>query len=201
MADPEAISIFGRASELAAIAWFLGAVLEGPAALVLQGEAGIGKTALWEESVASAAGRGCVVLRVRAGPADADLPFSGLTELLDPVVDRVLPELSPPLVTALNVALLRQEPQDSVPDRRAIFMAVARAIQALAQDGIPLSLSTTSSGSIGRAPTRCVLPPIGWESAGLACFSPGGRTNASRRRLTWTGPCLMAACARCGSGR
>jgi len=56
MADPEAISIFGRASELAAIAWFLGAVLEGPAALVLQGEAGIGKTALWEESVAGAAG-------------------------------------------------------------------------------------------------------------------------------------------------
>jgi len=136
MADPEAISIFGRASELAAIAWFLGAVLEGPAALVLQGEAGIGKTALWEESVAGAAGRGCVVLRVRAGPADAELPFSGLTELLDPIVDRVLPELSPPLVTALNVALLRQEPQDSPPDRRAIFMAVARAIQALAQDGI-----------------------------------------------------------------
>lgn len=134
MADLEATGIFGRVSEMAMIDWFLAAVPEGPVAIVLEGEAGIGKTMLWEEGVARASACGCVVLRVRAGSADSDLPFSGLTELLDPIVDRILPDLSPPLANALNVVLLREAPQGGPPDRRTILTAVARAVRALAQD-------------------------------------------------------------------
>jgi AAA ATPase domain len=134
MADPEAVSIVGRASEIAIIGWFLAAVPEGPAAIVLEGEAGMGKTILWEEAAARASACGWVVLRVCAGPADSDLPFCGLTELLDPVADRVFPQLSPPLANALNAVLLREAPQGGPPDRRAVFTAVARAIKALAQD-------------------------------------------------------------------
>ena len=46
--------IFGRASELEQIDAFLAAVADGPAALLLEGELGAGKTALWKEAVARA---------------------------------------------------------------------------------------------------------------------------------------------------
>jgi DNA-binding CsgD family transcriptional regulator len=134
MADPAALGIVGRAPEMAAIDWFLTAVLEGPAALVLEGEAGIGKTTLWEGCLVLASGRRFVVLRARAGPAESDLPLAGLTELLDPVVGGVLPSLTRPLASALSVALLRDEPRGRPPDRRAISAAVASAISALARD-------------------------------------------------------------------
>src|ERR1700733_12785477 len=47
-------SLIGRDDAVGAIRAFLGAVERGPAALVLSGEAGIGKTVLWEEGLAMA---------------------------------------------------------------------------------------------------------------------------------------------------
>ena len=46
--------VIGRDQELAAIEGFLAEVEQGPAALVLSGEAGIGKTILWEAGVEEA---------------------------------------------------------------------------------------------------------------------------------------------------
>jgi ATP-dependent Clp protease ATP-binding subunit ClpA len=54
-ADP----LVGRNAELARIATFLEAEL--PGAIVLEGEAGIGKTRVWEESVRTASASGCGV--------------------------------------------------------------------------------------------------------------------------------------------
>jgi hypothetical protein len=39
-----------RAAELAAVDWLVSSASESPAALILEGEAGIGKTALWEQA-------------------------------------------------------------------------------------------------------------------------------------------------------
>ena len=44
--------IVGRRTELVALGEFLDAVPAGGAALLLEGDAGIGKTALWQEGVA-----------------------------------------------------------------------------------------------------------------------------------------------------
>src|SRR5213596_2098913 len=77
--------VVGREAELATIGTFLESVRTGAAALVMEGEAGIGKTTLWDSGVARAGGMGHIVLRVRAAPAETTLPFTGLTELLDPV--------------------------------------------------------------------------------------------------------------------
>ena len=46
--------IIGREEELASIQAFLAEVEQGPTALVLSGEAGIGKTILWEAGVEDA---------------------------------------------------------------------------------------------------------------------------------------------------
>ncbi len=49
-----AAAVLGREEELDAVGRFLGSLAEGPAACLLEGHAGIGKTALWREGVASA---------------------------------------------------------------------------------------------------------------------------------------------------
>jgi hypothetical protein len=50
--------VVGRERELVSVADFLEVVEAGPAALVIEGEAGIGKTTLWLETIRAAEGRG-----------------------------------------------------------------------------------------------------------------------------------------------
>ena len=58
---------------------------DGPRALVLCGEPGIGKTTLWDAGVEAARGHGLRVLSCRASGADAQLAYAGLIDLLDTV--------------------------------------------------------------------------------------------------------------------
>jgi predicted ATPase len=61
--------IVSREEELSSLHAFIDAVREGPAALVLEGEAGIGKSTLWVAGVDHASTRGFRVLSSR--PAEA----------------------------------------------------------------------------------------------------------------------------------
>jgi hypothetical protein len=58
-------AVIGRDEELAAVRAFLGRIEDGPCALVLSGEAGIGKTVLWETGVAEAKQSGVRARRPR----------------------------------------------------------------------------------------------------------------------------------------
>jgi len=58
--------LIGRDPELAAVEWFLDRVPAG-ALLELEGEPGIGKTAVWSEACERARRRGYRVLSVRPG--------------------------------------------------------------------------------------------------------------------------------------
>src|SRR5436190_5169340 len=71
----------GRAAELAMFPQFLDSVEQGPAALVLEGDAGIGKTVLWATAVALAGERGYRVLSSRPAEAETALPFAALGDL------------------------------------------------------------------------------------------------------------------------
>ena len=75
--------IVGRRQELAAIDAFLGGAPNGTAALLVEGEAGIGKTSVWREGVERARGRGFRVLTARPVGAEVRLSFAGLGDLLD----------------------------------------------------------------------------------------------------------------------
>src|ERR671918_2154311 len=79
-------AIVGRDEELGAFAAILEAPEALPAALVLEGEAGIGKTTLWRAGVERARALGFRTLSCRAAGTEAELSFAALADLLEPVV-------------------------------------------------------------------------------------------------------------------
>jgi DNA-binding CsgD family transcriptional regulator len=129
-----AAEIIGRDEELTSIRAFLDRVEDGLGGLVLSGEPGIGKTALWEEGVAISAGR-FRVLSHRSAEAEASLSFTGLSDLLGPVFDEVASTLAPFRRRVLEVALLLAEPGGEAPDPRAIGLALLDVLRALAERG------------------------------------------------------------------
>jgi DNA-binding CsgD family transcriptional regulator len=131
---------FGRQAELARISSFLDAVPTGPEALILGGEAGIGKSALWLDTVAQARARSYRALSSRPTESEAKLSFAALGDLLDGAVDEALDALPSPQRSALEVALLRAEADASPPDRRTLSSAFHGALMALATAG-PLLLA------------------------------------------------------------
>src|SRR6185437_5588412 len=128
-------AVIGRDEELAAIGAFLDGVWSGPRALVFSGEAGIGKTILWETGVVQAKGRVGRVLSCRGAEAEASLSFAALSELVGSVFDEVSPSLAGPRRRALAVALLLVEPGEERPDAHAIGLAVLDSLRVLAADG------------------------------------------------------------------
>lgn len=131
------VEIVGRDEELASLASFLEAAESGRA-LVVEGEAGIGKTTLWRAAVAKAESSGFVVLVCSPGLSERDLAFTALGDLLEPVLEEVLPELPVPQRQALEVALLREESSGAPLDPRTIAVALLSAVRVLARRGYVL---------------------------------------------------------------
>jgi hypothetical protein len=73
----------GLDRELAAVGAFLDAVPSGPCGLVLQGDARIGKTTLWNKGAAWAAERSYTVLSCRPAESEATLSYAALGDLLE----------------------------------------------------------------------------------------------------------------------
>jgi DNA-binding CsgD family transcriptional regulator len=123
--------LVGRRQELAAIEDFLEGEVEGPAALLVEGEAGIGKTHLWREGVERAAAQGFRVLAARPVEAEVRISFAGLGDVLGDVADEVLPRLPGPQQRALKAALLLAETEEP-PDPRAIGVALVEVLRTVA---------------------------------------------------------------------
>ena len=102
-------TIAGRQRELDVIARFLDAASPCPRAILIQGEAGIGKTTVWTEA-ARLAGGGARVLTARPSESEAKLSFSVLTDLFEPTLTEIGEELPVPQRRALESALLLQAP-------------------------------------------------------------------------------------------
>jgi DNA-binding CsgD family transcriptional regulator len=99
-----AAELVGREEELARLFSFLEGEL--PSAIVLEGEAGIGKTTIWREGIHAAEQRGLRVLSTSGAPGETQMAFAGLADLLEPVVEEVLPVLPAPQREALEATLL-----------------------------------------------------------------------------------------------
>src|SRR5262249_32662341 len=107
------------------------------ASLVLEGEAGTGKSTLGLGGVGHAHERGLRVLTSRPAEAEQGLAHAALGDLLEGVADEVVPALAAPRRRALEVALLREEAGDDAVDPRAVGIATQSALLALAE-GRPL---------------------------------------------------------------
>src|SRR5206468_9956475 len=121
-----------RQTELALVSKVLDAVPAGPVALILGGEPGTGKAALWLEALSQAEARSCRVLSCRPSEAEAKLSFAAIGDLFGGVSDESLEGLPMPQRSAIAVALLRAEAIGSPPDQRAISAAFHGALLAVA---------------------------------------------------------------------
>ncbi|MGH7735571.1 MAG: AAA family ATPase, partial [Gemmatimonadales bacterium] len=122
--------LYGRGEQLAAIGRLLEGMRSGRAgALVLRGEAGIGKTALLDAAVEQAAG--ARVLRVTGVEAEVELPFAALHALMRPALDEIgaLPGRQ---AEALRGAFGMTEA--AVADRFLVGLGVLSLIAELAED-------------------------------------------------------------------
>ncbi len=128
-------AIVGREDELSSLRAFVDDARHEPATLVLEGEAGIGKSTLWEAGVEHAHAQGLTVLSSRPAEAERALGHLGLGDLLDGVVDDVLSALLTPRRRALQVALLHEEATGDPVDRRTLAVAVRDALQLLSERG------------------------------------------------------------------
>jgi len=99
--------LVGRERETARLQAFLGGLGGGPSALVVEGEPGIGKTALFEATLAQAAETS--VLRARCVQAESRLGHAGLADLLGGMAEPGLEGLASPQRRALAVVLGRAQ--------------------------------------------------------------------------------------------
>jgi DNA-binding CsgD family transcriptional regulator len=132
-------AIVGRRKERAQIARFFELESSGPRALLLEGDAGMGKSTLWREAV-ELAQRGGRTLVSRPSEAEAQLSFTVLGDLFAPVVGTELPDLPGGQRRALEAALLLGEGTDHRSDPRALSLAVLTLLRSLAADG-PVTLA------------------------------------------------------------
>ena len=130
-----ATEIIGREEELAELREFLDAVGRVPAAFLMEGDPGIGKTVLWRAGVELARARDLRVLTAIPATAETRLAFAALADLLGPVLGDVLTNLPAPQRRALEVALLLEDAEGPPPDHRAVAFAFLGALRALAREG------------------------------------------------------------------
>ncbi|WP_324794465.1 AAA family ATPase [Streptomyces cyaneofuscatus] len=157
--------LYGRTAEQERLARLLAEACAGRSgALLLRGEAGIGKTALldWLAGTAAAQahgettgdGREVRVLRVTGVEPEADLAFGGLVQLLWPVQDR-LNALPAPQAAALR-AILGTGREQRGPDRFLTGLAVLTVLAELAEDG-PLLCLVDDAQWLDRATAEALL--------------------------------------------
>lgn len=174
--------VVGREGELATVTAFLDALPSGPTGLLLEGEAGIGKTTLWDAGVAAAAAHSYVVLSSRSAESEAALSFAALGDLMDGVAAQVIPQLPPPQRRALEVALLMADPVGSPPDQRAVYLAFLGAVRHLSASGPVLIAIDDLQCLTFRARLHWSSRCGGSEASRSGCWRRSGfRPTAARR--------------------
>jgi DNA-binding CsgD family transcriptional regulator len=126
--------IVGRENELDSLRDFVARSSEGFTALVLEAEAGMGKTMLWRGAVEHAEKTGVLVLQAQPVESETTLSYTGIGDLLEPVLDVVLGVLPAVQRRALSRALALEEGEDASLEPRALRVALMNALRSLAQE-------------------------------------------------------------------
>lgn len=120
-----------REAEARVIADLLGSDSADPTAVVLAGEAGIGKTTLFLAAVDEAVDRGFAVLSSRPAAAESVLAYASLADMLGSVDTDIRSGLPPPQRNALDRVLLHA---DGTPtDQRAVAAGFLSVVGVLAE--------------------------------------------------------------------
>lgn len=101
----------GRDSEIARIKRFVTDLPDGPRALLIEGEAGIGKTTLLREGHNSGLQLGMTVLTASPVESEVPLEFAALADLLETIPAALIGQLPLPQQRAIRQAVFREETQ------------------------------------------------------------------------------------------
>lgn len=127
-------SVVSREIELRAVAKFLSAAQAGPAGLVLEGEAGIGKTTLWLAAAEQATQRGFRVLSARTAQTESTLAYTVVADLFQTVAPQMFACLPDIQRLAVDRVLLRASAEGPPTNHRMVAAAFVSVIEALAAD-------------------------------------------------------------------
>jgi len=108
-----------RPPEEDALSEFLDSASTAPSALLLDGEAGIGKTTVWLAGLKRARDRGFRVLSAGAVNAQSVLAYAPLADLLTGLDPDTWADLPDPQRIAVDRVLRREQGADTVTDERA----------------------------------------------------------------------------------
>jgi DNA-binding CsgD family transcriptional regulator len=157
--------LIGRRSECAELDQLVASVRSGPSrALVLRGEAGVGKSALLEYLVDHASG--CAIGRAAGVEPEMELAYAGLHQLCAPFLDR-LERLPGPQRVALGTAFGLRD--GGAPDRFLVGLAVLSLLADVAEER-PLLCIVDDAQWLDAASTQTltfVARRLGAESVGL----------------------------------
>jgi DNA-binding CsgD family transcriptional regulator len=168
--------LVGREEELQALELFLATTRRDPRALVIEGEAGVGKTSLWEAAIHTAADGGARCLSARPAEAEASFAYAALGDLLRGERE-TLATLPLRQRHAVEVALLLSDDGGEAPDAQSVGLGVLGVVERLAADG-PLVLAvddvqwldTPSAAVLSFAARRVSEVPVAlllsWRTAG-----------------------------------
>jgi DNA-binding CsgD family transcriptional regulator len=132
-------SVRSGSAQSQAVADLLTAISSGPSALVIEGQAGIGKTTLWLSAVDEARERGYRILSARAVAAESVLAYASLADMLDDVDPTTWAGL--PDVQRLAVdRMLRADVDGPASEQRALAAGFLAVVEAVAND-IPVLMA------------------------------------------------------------
>lgn len=163
------LQLISRDAELSAVDALLAEVATGTTSvLVLEGDAGIGKSTVWRAGVERAEARGFRVLSAAAVASDSAEAYSTLAGLLAEVDTGVLDQLPAPQRLAIDRVLSRAGGTGAGTDQRAVAAALRSVVERLAQPG-PVLVAIDDLQSLDRA-TAVVLSSVVRRSAGPIGF-------------------------------
>ncbi|WP_325330138.1 ATP-binding protein [Mycobacterium sp.] len=122
-----------RSAEGQAVGEFLSAADAQPSCLLVEGEAGIGKTTLWLAAISQARERGFHVLSAQTGQAESMLAYAATADLLADVEAAVLDQLPDVQSIALDRVLLQTDLGGLPTDQRVVATAFLSIVEGLAR--------------------------------------------------------------------
>jgi DNA-binding SARP family transcriptional activator/predicted ATPase len=218
-APPSDLPLVGRAGELAALVEAHGSATPDGRLAVVEGEAGIGKTRLASELMASAGAAGATVLAARCHEDEAGLPYGPVVELLREAL-RAAPgalagEVPPQRLSDASLLLpelasvgaaLPPPVALSGPGAQARLLEAVAAVLGAASEGPAPGLVFVDDvhaadeatldvlGYLGRRLRgRALLLAIGWRSEGVP---PGHRLRGLATELSRAGTATVVALGR-----
>jgi DNA-binding CsgD family transcriptional regulator len=198
VAERHEVALIDRIDERRVIDRLVDAVREGRSqALVVHGEAGVGKTALLDYLAGQAVN--CRVARTVAVQSEMELPFAGLHQVCAPLLDRLGSVPGPQREALLTAFGMSAGPP---PDRFLFGLAVLSLLSAAAEDRPLIGiiddaqwLDQASAQALGFAARRLAADPVGLvfaarepgeEIAGLPRLAVDGLQEADARALLAT---------------